>query len=213
AAQPRAARCRHRGCGRAPRYRNRPPCSRMPPLFITLILTTALPLVVVVARRNGSVRGALARDVRPRGERGPSPAQLDAARRPRPRIAAPLAGEDAPTAPPEGGASGPAPVASDTDERQAGGQDTVVWSWPEAGAVIDAPGWPAPGELGAADEPRAEGEDAAEPAVAYQAAVAEDGEAVAEEEALDVSWDLPATEPHGDRFDPPTRSAAPPSQS
>src|SRR5262245_29845920 len=165
-AQPRAARCRQRGCGRAPRYRNRPPCSRMPPLFITLILTTALLLVVVVARRNGSVRGALARDVRPRGERGPSPAQMDAERRLRPRIAAPLAGEDALTDPPEGDASGPAPIASDTEERPAGGQDTVVWSWPEAGAVIDAPGWPAPGELGAADEPRAEGEDAAGPAVA-----------------------------------------------
>src|SRR5262249_5691897 len=159
-AQPRAARCRHRGCGRAPRYRNRPPCSRMPPLFITLILTTALLLVVVVARCNGSVRGALARDVRPRGERGPSPAQMDAERRPRRGSAARLAGEDAPTDPSEGDASEPVPVAADTEERPAGGQDTVVWSWPEAGAVIDAPGWPAPGELGAADEPRAEGEDA-----------------------------------------------------
>src|SRR5437870_4115645 len=44
----------------------------MPPLFITMILVTALLLVVAVARRSGSLKGVLGRDVRSGGQGGPA---------------------------------------------------------------------------------------------------------------------------------------------
>lgn len=173
----------------------------MPPLFITMILVTALLLVVAVARRNGSLKGVLARDVRTRGQGGPSRAAMDSERRLRPRIAAPVADTSRPLdeGEPVEGECAPL-VRSDGEDGRVEEDDEVVWSWPEPGAVVEAPGWPAPGELSPGDEPRPEGEGDGEPAVADRPAPEEEPA----EAAGDEAWDAHAAEAESDGFDPAT---------